>query len=124
MTTPSASAVYVPPINKRDRIPQAAIDDVARQIVEKFHPIKVILFGSYAYGTPRRESDVDLLVVMETDIREVQQEILILKNIEHRFGLDILVKTPKVFNEGIKAGDSFLKEIVQKGKVLYEQRTR
>ncbi|GER79569.1 MAG: nucleotidyltransferase [Anaerolineaceae bacterium] len=123
MTTPSASTVYVPPINKRDRIPQAAIDDVARQIVEKFHPIKVILFGSYAYGTPRRESDVDLLVVMETDIREVQQEILILKNIEHRFGLDILVKTPKTFNERIEAGDSFLKEIVQKGKVLYEQRT-
>ncbi|MBW7917683.1 MAG: nucleotidyltransferase domain-containing protein [Anaerolineae bacterium CFX3] len=123
MTTPSASTVYVPPINKRDRIPQAAIDDVARQIVEKFHPIKVILFGSYAYGTPRRESDVDLLVVMETDIREVQQEILILKNIEHRFGLDILVKTPKTFNERIEAGDSFLKEIVQKGRVLYEQRT-
>ncbi len=123
MTTPSASTVYVPPINKRDRIPQAAIDDVARQIVEKFHPIKVILFGSYAYGIPRRESDVDLLVVMETDIREVQQEILILKNIEHRFGLDILVKTPKTFNERIEAGDSFLKEIVQKGKVLYEQRT-
>ncbi len=123
MTTPSASTVYVPPINKRDRIPQAAIDDVARQIVEKFHPIKVILFGSYAYGIPRRESDVDLLVVMETDIREVQQEILILKNIEHRFGLDILVKTPKTFNERIEAGDSFLKEIVQKGRVLYEQRT-
>ena len=124
MTTPSASAVYVPPINKRDRIPQAAIDDVARQIAEKFHPIKIILFGSYAYGTPRRESDVDLLVVMETNIKEIQQEILILKNIKHHFGLDILVKTPKTFSERIKMGDTFLKEISQKGKVLYEQRTR
>ncbi len=124
MTTPSASAVYVPPINKRDRIPQAAIDDVARQIAEKFHPLKIILFGSYAYGTPRRESDVDLLIVMETNIKEIQQEILILKNIEHRFGLDILVKTPKTFNERIKMGDTFLKEISQKGKILYERRTR
>ncbi len=124
MTTSSASTVYVPPINKRDRIPQAAIDDVVRQIVEKFNPIKIILFGSYAYGTPRRESDVDLLVVMETNMREVQQEILILKNIEHRFGLDILVKTPKIFNERIQMGDTFLREIAQKGKVLYEQRTR
>lgn len=124
MTTPSASAVYVPPINKRDRIPQAAIDDVARQIAEKFKPIKIILFGSYAYGIPRRESDVDLLIVMETNIKEIQQEILILKNIEHRFGLDILVKTPKTFNERIKMGDTFLKEISQKGKILYERRTR
>jgi predicted nucleotidyltransferase len=124
MTTPTASTVYVPPINKRDRIPQAAIDDVARQIAEKFHPLKIILFGSYAYGTPRRESDVDLLVVMETNIKEIQQEILILKNIEHRFGLDILVKTPKTFNERIKMGDTFLKEISQKGKILYERRTR
>ena len=124
MTTPTASAVYVPPINKRDRIPQAAIDDVVRQIAEKFHPIKIILFGSYAYGIPRRESDVDLLVVMETNIKEIQQEILILKNIKHRFGLDILVKTPKTFNERIKMGDTFLKEISQKGKILYERRTR
>ena len=124
MTTPSASAVYVPPINKRDRIPQAAIDDVARQIAEKFRPIKIILFGSYAYGTPRRESDVDLLVVMETNVKEIQQEILILKNITHHFGLDILVKTPKTFNERLKMGDTFLREIAQKGKVLYERRTR
>jgi predicted nucleotidyltransferase len=124
MTTPSASTVYVPPINKRERIPQAAIDDVARQIAEKFKPIKIILFGSYAYGTPRRESDVDLLVVMETSIKEIQQEILILKSVEHRFGLDILVKTPNTFNERIKMGDTFLREIARKGKVLYERRTR
>lgn len=123
MTTPSVSTIYVPPINKRDRIPQAAIDDLARQIAEKFHPVKIILFGSYAYGIPRRESDVDLLVIMETDIKEIQQEILILKSIKHHFGLDILVKTPKSFDERIKMGDTFMKEIAQKGKVLYEQRT-
>ena len=124
MTTPSASAVYVPPINKRDRIPQAAINDVVRQIAEKFHPLKIVLFGSYAYGTPTRESDVDLLVVMDTDLKEIQQEILILKNIEHHFGLDVLVKTPETMKTRLQIGDVFLKEIAQKGKVLYERRAR
>jgi predicted nucleotidyltransferase len=118
-TTPPAR--LVPPINQRDRIPQAAIDDVVAQIAEKFKPIKIILFGSYAYGTPTQVSDVDLLVVMETDLREVQQDIKILQTIKYQFALDVLVKTPKSLQERISLGDNFLKEILQKGKVLYEQ---
>ena len=62
----SDQALSVPPITLRDRIPYAAIEDVVRQIVERFHPMRIILFGSYAYGEPRPESDVDLMIVMET----------------------------------------------------------
>lgn len=62
------SAVMVPSIYDRRRIPQKAIDDIIRQIAEKFRPEKIILFGSYAHGDPRPESDVDLLVVMETPV--------------------------------------------------------
>jgi predicted nucleotidyltransferase len=47
-------------------IPMSAIRRFARQIAERFQPQKIILFGSYAYGTPHEESDVDLLVVMPT----------------------------------------------------------
>lgn len=79
MTTPHIPSVIVPPINKRKRIPRAAINDVVRQIAEKFNPEKIILFGSYAYGKPTQVSDVDLLVVMKTNLRESQQEIAILK---------------------------------------------
>ena len=121
MTTPSTSTVYVPPINKRDRIPQAAIDDVVRQIAEKFKPMKIILFGSYAYGTPRRESYVDLLVIMESPIRENALSLTIRRAIDYHFGLDLIVKKPKTLAERIEMGDFFLKEILQKGKVLYEQ---
>jgi len=121
VTTPSASAVYLPPINKRDHIPQAAIDDVVRQIAEKFKLIKVILFGSYAYGTPRRESDVDLLVIMESSLKENALSLAIRKAIDYHFGLDLIVKTPRSLAKRIELGDFFLKEILQRGKVLYEQ---
>jgi len=47
------SAVFVPPVTRRQRIPKKAIDDVVRQIAEKFKPQKIILFGSYARGHPR-----------------------------------------------------------------------
>ena len=124
MTTPYTARVYVPPINKRNRIPQAAIDDVKRQIVEKFKPNKIILFGSYAYGKPKRESDVDMLVIMNTRLKESQQEIRILRSIDYHFGLDLLVKTPASLKKRLRLGDVFLKEVVQKGKVIYERPAR
>lgn len=63
----------VPPVNVRDRVPQEAIDEVVRAIAERFQPQQIILFGSYASGDPRPESDVDLLVVMETPLKEAEQ---------------------------------------------------
>jgi predicted nucleotidyltransferase len=118
------SAVFVPPVTKRKRIPQKAIDDVVRQIVEKFHPQKIILFGSYARGNPRPESDVDLLVVMKTKLKPVRQEIEICKNLDYEFGLDLLVYTPEMLAERIALGDSFLREIVRDGEVVHESASK
>lgn len=114
------TAVYVPPVTRRKRIPQEAIDDVVRQIAEKFRPQKIILFGSYARGDIRPESDVDLLVVMETALKPVRQEIEICKNIRYDFGLDVLVYTPAMLAERLDWGDSFLKEVMHTGRVIYE----
>jgi predicted nucleotidyltransferase len=115
------SAVTVPSIINRRRIPKKAIDDVIRQIAEKFEPEKIILFGSYARGNPRPESDVDLLVVMDTPLREVQQEILIQQSLEmDLFGLDLIVQTPRKLQERVALGDSFLREILRDGIVVYE----
>jgi predicted nucleotidyltransferase len=80
-------AVYVPTIDKRKRIPQKAIDQVVKQIVEKFKPQKIILFGSYAKGNPRPESDVDLLIVMDSP----KQSLDIRRHLEVMFGLDLVV---------------------------------
>src|SRR6266545_5449591 len=117
--------VKVPTIDKRKRIPQKAIDQVVKQIVEKFKPQKIILFGSYARGNPRPESDVDLLVVMETSLKETKQAYLIDQSLERDlFGLDLIVRTPQNLARRIALGDSFLKEVTTHGKVLYEASER
>ena len=105
---------------QRVRIPQAAIEDVVQQIVRKFNPHKIILFGSYARGDFHPESDVDLLVLMETKLKPVRQEIEICHHIEYHFGLDVLVYTPQALAQRIALGDSFVRDILQEGKVLYE----
>lgn len=114
------AAVKVPTIDKRKRIPQKAIDHVVEQIVERFKPQKIILFGSYARGNPRPESDVDILVVMDTPRKDVQQAIQICQQIEYRFGLDLIVHTPRYLEERIKMGDWFLQDVIKEGKILYE----
>jgi predicted nucleotidyltransferase len=114
-------AVYVPPVTERTRIPQQAIDDVVRQIAIKFHPQKIILFGSYGRGNPRPESDVDLLVVMEPSEDVKRQSVIIRQSLEiDLFGLDLIVRSPRVLEERIAMGDWFLREIIAEGKVVYE----
>jgi predicted nucleotidyltransferase len=115
-------AIEVPNVNERRRIPMRAIHAVVKQIADKFQPEKIVLFGSYAYGKPRPESDVDLLVVMETSLRSRQQRLEISRALSPRpFPLDIIVRTPKVLEERIALGDIFLHEIMTQGKVVYEQ---
>lgn len=123
MSTVSAT-VPVAPVDRRERVPQAAIDEVVRHIATAFGPEQIILFGSYAYGDPRPESDVDLLVVMDTPLRETAQAVRILQRIEHHFGLDIVVRTPASLARRLGMGDPFIAEILARGKVVYERPDR
>jgi uncharacterized protein len=115
-----ATVPFVPTIDTRQRIDPDAIRQLARQIAGQFHPQKIILFGSYAYGQPHPESDVDLLVIMETVLRESQQALKIRQYLNPLFGLDILVYPPSKLSQRLEWGDSFLTEIVSRGLVLYE----
>ena len=116
-------AVKVPNINERKRIPMRAIRAVVKQIVEKFQPEKVILFGSYAHGQPKLESDVDLLVIMNTPLRSRQQRLEISRALSPRpFPLDIIIRTPEQLEERIAMGDLFLLEITTKGKSIISPR--
>ena len=88
--------------------------------VAALHPEKVILFGSYAYGTPSDHSDVDLLVILETDARPADRYLAVSRLIRPRpFPLDILVKTPDEITQALAKGDGFIREIVTQGRVLY-----
>jgi uncharacterized protein len=97
-----------------------AVRRLARQIAELFHPDRIILFGSYAYGTPDEGSDVDLLVIMPAK-NELRQAIRIVTAVEHDFPLDLIVRAPETLRWRLAEGDWFLREIVTRGKVLYEK---
>jgi predicted nucleotidyltransferase len=114
------TSIQVPTIDQRQRIPQEAIDEVVQQIAERFHPQKIILFGSYARGEPRPESDVDLLVVMDTPLKESQESLEIRRHLGVMFGLDLIAYTPKRLQERLEMGNWFLREVLQEGKVVYE----
>ncbi|GEM_PF-150480 len=118
----TAPAQYVQPYRYASpNIPTSAIRRFARQIAERFHPEKIILFGSYAYGTPHNESDVDLLVIMPAyDV--VAQEIRIGLALDRPFSHDIVVRTPQQVARGLKQNNWFLREVIEKGKVLYDAR--
>lgn len=115
-----SSTLSVPTVDIRTRIPEDVIHELARRIANKFNPVRIILFGSYAYGNPRPESDVDILVVMNTMLRESQQALQIRQHLNPLFGVHILVYTPERLEQRLSWGDPFLREILERGVVLYE----
>lgn len=92
------------------------------ELVAQFHPERVILFGSYAYGSPSKDSDVDLLVVMPHRGHAAVQAARIRKSIRAGFPLDLLVRSPKVIRQRSAMGDFFIREIIERGQPLYEAR--
>lgn len=93
-------------------------------IVRTFHPDKVVLFGSYAYGKPRPDSDVDLLVVMPFKGSPFHQAAVILSSVVHTVGvlpLDLLVRTAEQVQERLNMGDHFMRAIIEHGQVLYRR---
>jgi predicted nucleotidyltransferase len=103
-----------------EKISQKTISSFARQVARQFNPEKIILFGSYAYGKPTEDSDVDMLVIMPFKGKGVHKATEILLATDPRFPIDLLVRTPEQITTRIKMGDFFIREITQKGKVLYE----
>ncbi len=96
------------------------IQELCAKIVHQFNPQKILLFGSYAYGSPGPDSDVDLLVVLPFEGKSVHKSIEILNKTDPHFPIDLLVRTPKQIKDRLDKNDYFLKEVFEKGKVLYE----
>jgi predicted nucleotidyltransferase len=123
------SREYRPPKPETERtyqsphIPMAAIRRFARRVAERFRPEKIILFGSYAYGTPHEDSDVDILVVMPAR-NQHDQAFKIRLAVAAPFPMDLIVRTPKNLKWRLEEGESFHTEITSKGKILYEEKHR
>jgi predicted nucleotidyltransferase len=116
----TSAANGVPRWYRGPDIPLRVIRQFARKVAVRFDPDKIILFGSYAYGTPDAGSDVDLLVVMPAK-NERAQATRIRLAVERCFPMDLIVRTPENLRRRLEEGDWFLREIVAKGKVLYEK---
>lgn len=93
------------------------------RIAQALKPEKIILFGSYASGSPTPDSDVDLLVIMETNDSQKERYLAVARLLRPRqFPVDIVVKTPKEIEAALKTNSFFTREILTKGVVLYERR--
>jgi predicted nucleotidyltransferase len=106
-------------------------DDVIQQIVDtirdQYEPEKIILFGSRVWGKPHEDSDLDVLVIKESEAHEIDRmrEVSLLvegfQKRPHLLPLDILVKTPSELQHRLAIGDDFIQEIVARGRVAYER---
>jgi predicted nucleotidyltransferase len=93
-----------------------------QKLIAEYAPEKVILFGSYAYGVPGPDSDIDLLIIKETADRFLDRWTTvqrILTGTHRTVPVETLVLTPQEIAQRLTIGDQFIAEILQKGKVVY-----
>jgi uncharacterized protein len=95
------------------------IQKLTERIARAYRPERIILFGSYAYGSPGEESDVDLLVVLPFQGKGSRKAAEILTQVRPSFPVDIIVRTPAQVQQRIAQNDFFMREIVEKGRVLF-----
>ena len=96
------------------------IQALADQIAREFQPHRIILFGSHAHGVPRPDADVDLLVILPFEGNPLRKSLEILDRVRPTVPIDVLARTPEQLRQRLAWNDFFLREIVEKGKVLYE----
>jgi uncharacterized protein len=101
-------------------IPTQEIQELADRIAAQFHPERIILFGSYAWGHPTPDSDVDLLVVLPFQGKSWRMASEIRRHARASFPMDLLVRTPAQLRQRLADGDTFLEEVTRQGQVLYE----
>ncbi|MBU4298654.1 nucleotidyltransferase domain-containing protein [Patescibacteria group bacterium] len=98
------------------------IKEITEKIVKGFQPEKIILFGSWAWGKPIKDSDVDLFIIKNTRKDPIQRCYEVRKAIEPVVPLDILVFTSREVKNRLRLGDFFIKRILNQGKLLYGKR--
>lgn len=102
----------------------ATFDEIKKQaekIVHHFNPRKIIMFGSYAAGNPTPSSDVDLLIVTDSDQSSWDTSVEIELILDHTFPVDIIVKSQDELNKRLSLGDFFYEDITKNGKIIYER---
>lgn len=107
----------------RDALIEAAIQEVVRRLVAEYQPEKIMLFGSYAYGEPHADSDLDMLIVKEMPDRWIDRLSAVRRiayGAHHRIPFGPLVMTPREIEDRLNRGDPFMREMLERGEVLYD----
>ncbi len=105
-------------------VTHAKIVELSRRIARQFAPERIVLFGSRAHGRVRRDSDVDLLVVMRYRGASARKAAEILNAVEPEFPVDLIVRTPEELRWRVAQNDPFFGEITRRGRVLYDAARR
>lgn len=92
------------------------------KVASEFRPEQIIIFGSYAYGTPTEDSDVDVLIVMPLarGHRDVQQAAAIRERVPAAFPMDVIVRSPQQIARRLALGDGFVASVLLSGRRMYE----
>jgi predicted nucleotidyltransferase len=98
------------------------IENFVDRVVQRFRPTAVILFGSYAYGHPTEDSDVDLMVVIPHRGPSARVATEIRLACPRSFPMDLIVRSPAELHRRLRSGDSFLRDVTSRGIVLHESR--
>lgn len=102
-------------------IDRELVKSLSDRIVQEFKPVKIILFGSYAYGSPKEDSDVDLMVILAFEGKSFRKSLEILNRVNPSFPVDLLARRPEDVERRYVEGDPLIREAIDRGETLYEQ---
>jgi predicted nucleotidyltransferase len=109
-------------LKKIDRVDDNLINEIIDRIVSSVDPERIVLFGSYAYGQPKKNSDLDILVIMNSKLPRYKRSVPIYNALA---GLlipkDIVVYAPEEIEEWEDVPQAFISTIIKNGKVIYEK---
>jgi len=108
-------------VEERRVLLEEELSRIVAILIEKYQPEKIILFGSLAEGCIHEWSDIDLFIVKETDKRPIERVLEVARIVQPRAGIDLFVYTPSEVKTLLEENVSFVRDIVQTGKVLYEK---
>lgn len=103
-----------------EMIDMQKIHDFSEEVVSKFRPERIVLFGSYAYGKPSPDSDVDVLIIIPFEGKNPEKATEIWLATKPDFPVDLMVRKPEEIQKRLALGDPLIQEILQKGTSLYE----
>lgn len=104
-------------------VDHSVIEEIVNRVLQSVQPEKIILFGSYAYGQPHEGSDLDILVVMESDLPRYKRAVPIYKALAgFLIPKDVLVYTPDEIDAWAAVPQAFVTAVMKKGKVIYEKK--